>query len=214
MAPGRWASVLGELTCKTQPNDVRIEIEDAADAFEGARPSALAGENPAPHLLVLAAAVPVRSETIPLKAVNRVLENGNHEPLFGGLSGAPGCDASRRLDDVAHRATSFGPHALPIWGAKPWCNLGLLRAWLYVGRPTPTPRPAGAASARRAPPRRPARARHRTSASGLPTHPASLLSTRVDPIRVRPPPRGPAGRPRTRSSSRAPSGGALRPCGR
>jgi hypothetical protein len=70
---------------QTLAHGIRVEIEDATNAFEGVRPVGLVGEEPPLRLTEEPAALTARGEAILLKAIERVVQDGNHEPLLGCL---------------------------------------------------------------------------------------------------------------------------------
>jgi hypothetical protein len=84
---------------------IRVEIKDPTNAFEGVRPFGLVGEEPLLRVVEEPAAGPAGSEAILLKAIERVMKDGNHEPLLGCLL-APRSEVLRRQDDVELRHTN------------------------------------------------------------------------------------------------------------
>ena len=88
-------------------HSVRVEPEDAANAFEGARPVCLLGEEPLLCLVEEPTAVSIRGEAILLNAIERVVKDGDHEPLLGYLR-APRREVLRRQNGVDLRHTRLG----------------------------------------------------------------------------------------------------------
>lgn len=97
------ASSLGH-DAQTPPYGVGVEIERPTDAFEGVRPVRLVGQEPMLRLSEKPSAFKVRGETVLLQAIERVLQNGDHEPLFGRLHAPPGEMLRGQHDVAAHHS--------------------------------------------------------------------------------------------------------------
>jgi hypothetical protein len=103
-APHRTRSLLWR-HAQTLAHGIRVEIKDPANAFERVRPFGLVGEEPLLRLVEEPATVTPRGEAILLKTIERVVKDGNHEPLLGGLR-VPRSEVLRRQDDVGLRHTN------------------------------------------------------------------------------------------------------------
>jgi hypothetical protein len=83
----------------TLADGARVEIEDRTNRFERVRPVWLVGKKPPLRLPEEPAVAKAGREAIPLDAIERVVKNGNHEPLLGRLLGQRS-EMLRRQDDI------------------------------------------------------------------------------------------------------------------
>ena len=92
------------------PYGVRVEVEDPTDGLKGVRPVCLVGEKPLRRLTEEPATAIVRREAMFLKTIERVVKNGDHEPVLGCLFAPPSEVLRRQHRVVPPHADRYSSH--------------------------------------------------------------------------------------------------------
>src|SRR5882724_10705587 len=120
---------------KTAAQIVRIQLERVADVLVGEHPRIVRGEQPLFRLGEELTATWLARERKLLIAIDRVLENGEHQPLFAARSRAPAPEVRKKLrrqqgiglEQTHHRLTHFNspPRSRPTSPVLGACRLAL-----------------------------------------------------------------------------------------
>ena len=135
---GYWWSLRRQSQALAQ--GVRVDIEDRTDALEGVWPVCLPGEQPLPYLVEEPSASSVCGEAILVYALDRVVEDGDPEPVLR-CQFSVRSEVLRRhnhawLEQVTRNSRQIAirvhSHASFVQKARQCRKLGVLRAWFYA----------------------------------------------------------------------------------